>query len=292
MATAIKQLADVSDLYNFWAKEYDEDCTLIPAYAHLDITYNILLEKYAVQLSRNLTIELGCGTGIHSSILVKKNQNLVAVDISSECIRLAKRKMESMKMMRRINFIRCDAMHLPIKTNVASSVVSLGLLTCHTDGCGQILAEISRILSRNGCFVLDVQNKYSLNMIFYLLDALTGGLFFNLGFSSMKDFRKYLSDGKICWKYRDRKNRVRKRISFSTFSAREVNHMLSENSLVQYEMHGTHLLTLFMPLEYQEMRLPKIVRSILLGIGRFEKLLRNTLARFSSVIIVYGYQKK
>lgn len=292
MAIVTNQLKDVSDLYNFWAKEYDIDCTLIPAYAHLDITYNTILEKYSDRLSRDLTIELGCGTGIHSSILVNTNKNLVAIDISSECIRVARRKIESMKMLDRINFVRCDAMHLPIRAEVASSVVSLGLLTCHTDGCGQILKEISRVLRPNGYFVLDVQNKNSLNIVFYFLDALTRGLFFNLGFSSFRDFRKYLSDGKVCWKYRDRKNCLRKKIPFSTFSVQEVEQMLSKNNLVQYEMHGTHLLTLVLPLEYQEMRLPKIARAVLLCLGMGERLFRNFFARFSSVIIVSGYERK
>lgn len=286
------QLKNVSKLYDGWAEHYDADCISIPAYAHLDSVYNGILDKYAGQLGHSTTIELGCGTGIHTSILARMNANVIAIDISSQCLSVAKRKIRSTGLKHRVQFVKCDAMHLPFKDNVANSVVSLGLLTCHTDGCSEIVAEISRILHHRGHFILDVQNKYSLNTLYYLADALTKGRFLKLGFSSMKDFREYLRNGKISWIYRGKENNTKTKIPFSTFSVEELRKMLMDNNLVQKEVYGAHLFTLLMPLEYQETRLPRSTSSALLFLGKLDKSVRAILARLSSVVIVTGFESE
>jgi demethylmenaquinone methyltransferase/2-methoxy-6-polyprenyl-1,4-benzoquinol methylase len=290
MNHTLKQLQGISSLYDNWAEQYDSDCRTIPAYAHLDEVYDSVLEKYAYE-PEDLVVELGCGTGIHSSLLVKKCKNVLAIDISSNCIRLAGEKVEALGLQDRINFVKCDAMHLPIRSTVASSVISLGLLTCHTDGCNQILREISRILGHRGHFLVDVQNKYSLNAVYYLIDAITRGRLFKLGFSSMSDFRSYMAHGKISWIFRDERGHISMNIPFSTFSPKEIRAMLKDNNLIQNRCLGAHLLTLIFPLEFLERRLPRKTSSGILFLGRIERFLGNALARFSSVIIISGYEK-
>ena len=74
----------------YWWKDYDQEVDFLVK----------ALKKYGIRGRR--VLEVACGTGSHSKILVERGYQVTGVDISDEMLRIARRK------VKRANFVRGD----------------------------------------------------------------------------------------------------------------------------------------------------------------------------------------
>ncbi|MBL7036446.1 class I SAM-dependent methyltransferase [Candidatus Microgenomates bacterium] len=94
-------------------------------------------------------LDLGCGDGLNTSILVKKGvKNIVGVDISSKLVKNAK------SINPKIKFYKASAEKLPFKDN-SFDVVLVDSVFHHLMGYSKSLLEIKRVLKPKGrlCFI-------------------------------------------------------------------------------------------------------------------------------------------
>ncbi|MGB9672446.1 MAG: class I SAM-dependent methyltransferase, partial [Candidatus Norongarragalinales archaeon] len=68
---------------------------------------------------RRLGIDVGCGTGFVTSFMLPFYEMVVAADISRGMVEVAKRRLKGACSL---NFVICDAEHLPFRNGVADFV--------------------------------------------------------------------------------------------------------------------------------------------------------------------------
>ena len=99
-------------------------------------------------------VDVGCGGGHYVLALARKCPQLsfIGVDLSVEQIRRAERR-RSEAGAGNVRFLEGDALHLPLESESADLVVSVGSLK-HWPDARQGLAECVRILSRGGRMII------------------------------------------------------------------------------------------------------------------------------------------
>ena len=97
--------------------------------------------------TKEMVLDLGCGTGLLSKILYREGFNVVALDISY--LSLCKLK----EHYSRTKVIHADANYLPFPDSSFKAVVCLGVWR-HFPDFQKVLKQISRILSTDGVFIV------------------------------------------------------------------------------------------------------------------------------------------
>jgi SAM-dependent methyltransferase len=89
-------------------------------------------------------LDVGCGTGAHTSVFAEHDWSVVGVDISADQLRFARE--------RGVEVIQADATDLPFAAGDFDAVVSIWT---HTDveGFSRLLGEVVRVLRPGGRFV-------------------------------------------------------------------------------------------------------------------------------------------
>ncbi|MDH3888458.1 MAG: class I SAM-dependent methyltransferase [Gammaproteobacteria bacterium] len=114
---------------------------------HANTMAEILLEDCKGRGNKTLVLDLGCGTGLLSNILLSKGFEVLGIDISLESLRLLQQREPG------INTIQADATLLPFTDGSFHAVVSLGVWR-HLSHPQRVIAEVARILEKNGILIV------------------------------------------------------------------------------------------------------------------------------------------
>ncbi|MHA2259443.1 MAG: class I SAM-dependent methyltransferase [Promethearchaeota archaeon] len=83
-------------------------------------------EKGGIQMEDSfLILDLGCGTGFSSEILIENNFNVIGVDILSDMLKKAREKKKFIKNKRMRGLILADIRYLPFKINIVDHIISI-----------------------------------------------------------------------------------------------------------------------------------------------------------------------
>lgn len=125
--------------------------------SHLDLQVRLAITKEFVKLislnARASSLDLGCGTGEAYALLSATQQ--YAVDFSEKMIQQIKKKHPD------VDAQVADATNLPFDSEKFQLVIALGVIEYIADH-NQVIEEISRVLSRDGYFIMSFPNKSSL----------------------------------------------------------------------------------------------------------------------------------
>ena len=95
----------------------------------------------------NVIVDLGCGDGIYIPFLAKKCHFIVAIDISHLRLKRAQEYITLIGIKNSVDFVLCDARHLPLKANSVGLVFASDVLEHFSNKDFEIiLSEIERIL--------------------------------------------------------------------------------------------------------------------------------------------------
>jgi ubiquinone/menaquinone biosynthesis C-methylase UbiE len=104
-------------------------------------------------------LDLACGTGRHTIPLSQAGFGMVGLDVSAKLLRIAKQRSKE------IAVVRGDMRFLPFKAEAFAAAVSMdtsfGYLPSEQDDAAS-LAEVQRVLGRDGVLVVDVFNREEL----------------------------------------------------------------------------------------------------------------------------------
>jgi ubiquinone/menaquinone biosynthesis C-methylase UbiE len=98
-------------------------------------------------------LEIGCGQGIGTRILVEKYQaRMIASDVDARQIELARERLADLGDGD-IEFRECDARNMPFDNGSFDVVCAFGVLHHIDPGWREVVSEAGRVLRAGGCFV-------------------------------------------------------------------------------------------------------------------------------------------
>jgi ubiquinone/menaquinone biosynthesis C-methylase UbiE len=121
-------------------------------------------------------LEIGCGTGTFSRLLAGRAEKVIAIDLSTQMIRLAK---ACSKLYPNIDFVNGDVMTYQLPDNQFDCIATL--TTLHHLPIETILRKIRTALKPGGVFVcLDLYQRSSLNDLLFDGVAYPANIFLRL----------------------------------------------------------------------------------------------------------------
>lgn len=153
------QISSTHHAFSETAHEYDEEFSNRLHVVQLRKRVHELIRQYFP--SSGVVLELGCGTGEDALFLQSFHYDVIASDVSSEMLRIARQK--SLNKNSPIQFIRFPADHLhAIKERSCDAILSnFGGLNCVED-ISHLLHECFYVLKDNGVMIVCLMNRYLL----------------------------------------------------------------------------------------------------------------------------------
>ena len=107
-----------------------------------------------VPARREAAVDVGCGGGVYTAGLVPLFRRVIGIDLSYAMVALAHREVSSAVLC------QADATRLPLQGQSVDFLVSCGLSE-HLEDLGPFMAEIARVLRRDGRAVVRFVHRWS-----------------------------------------------------------------------------------------------------------------------------------
>ena len=151
--------------WNKWASvQFEHSNINKPMEGYTTRMFNQITEWDKDDLSEKIVLDMGCGSGRFTDVVLSNGGYVIAVDNSS-AIDAAKDNLK--ENLDKALFVQADVLNLPIKDNVVDLSFSIGVLH-HTPDPLKGINESFRTLKKNGEFALSVYSKntnYDLTMV-------------------------------------------------------------------------------------------------------------------------------
>ena len=101
-------------------------------------------------------IDIGCGTGIHASLISRKGFNVDGLDLNKEMIDIAKKRLNSSLYVQNVLNINIDERY--------DVIISMFAVINHLKNTSELkkcLSNMKGILKRNGTIIIDLHNPQS-----------------------------------------------------------------------------------------------------------------------------------
>lgn len=234
---------DVRSVFDAMARSYDD---LEPWYVHLYARLGALVrETLAPRAGRppGRALDVGCGTGFATALLVDLGYTTHGLDLAPALLAVARARLPA------VPFVEGDARRLPYATAAFDAVVCCGSTLSFVPDAPTALAEIARVLRPAGRLLLEVEQKWTLDLAWSLLSGLAGDA---LGYGVVPRalchaLRRPLREG--CWvpyPLADDAGRART-LPLRLFTVAELRAWLGAAGLVTRRAWGVHGVTNVLP---------------------------------------------
>jgi SAM-dependent methyltransferase len=120
-------------------------------------------------------LEIGCGMGMHTELLVRAGALLTSIDISPESNAATKRRLELKGLEAEV--LELDAEKMPFASGTFDFVWSWGVIH-HSSSTGRIVRQIARVLKNDGqCRVMVYNRDSTASLLGIVLDQVVKGGF-------------------------------------------------------------------------------------------------------------------
>ena len=163
----------IAYLFNKMAAEYDqlED----EWYPHLFRQIERVVRRHASDVAGDRAIDVGCGTGFQTTILEGLGYQTVGIDIAGDLVTHAREKLAATGS--RAQFCVASALDIPFPAGWFDLVNCAGSTLSFIPDYPRALREMARVLRPGGCLVLEVEQRWNLDLVWGLVDAVSGGAF-------------------------------------------------------------------------------------------------------------------
>jgi ubiquinone/menaquinone biosynthesis C-methylase UbiE len=270
----------VAMIFNEMAGEYDNLKDLWYGYTFGEIE-RVLRANFSLGTSagpQHTALDVGCGTGIQSLVLAELGYRVEGIDIADNLISVAKKKLCAAGYAD-AHFQHADATSLPFDDCIANVVNCCGPTLSFIAEWRLALREISRCLKPGGRLLLEVEGKWTLDMFWEVLNALTGnclGYDKSLG-NALKQFLPPWNVGHRTDYSFVRESGETVTMPLKLFTAGELNRELASVGLSVESRWGLHFLTNLIPstvLHHAEV--PRSVRTLFHWLACLERCVYNT----------------
>ena len=159
---------DPATAFDAMAASYDE---LEPWYEHL---YTVLHRLVRAELAvapgsrRPRALDAGCGTGFQTAILRELGYETAGVDLSAGLLRVARARCAGARL------VQGDLEALPWRNETVDLVVSCGSTLSFVPRPDRAIGEMARILRPGGRVFLEVEHRWSLDLVWRLASSAMG----------------------------------------------------------------------------------------------------------------------
>ncbi|MFW9880149.1 MAG: class I SAM-dependent methyltransferase [Candidatus Thorarchaeota archaeon] len=108
-----------------WMERNQKRSTLLSIQYLYDDKLKAIDEKGIVIGESSLILDLGCGTGYSSEILIQSGFRVVGIDILNDMLSKARAKKKFSKELKSLELILADINYLPIKNNSVDHIISI-----------------------------------------------------------------------------------------------------------------------------------------------------------------------
>lgn len=138
------------NIFNKYSAFYDLLYSEKPYSKEVDYI-NELIKKYSIRKVSTI-LDVGCGTGIHASYLLKKGFNVTGIDFSSEMIKIARKKEKY-----QLQFIEGDIRNITLrkKFDVILSLFHVISYQISNTDLQKSFSSISKHLKKEALFIFD-----------------------------------------------------------------------------------------------------------------------------------------
>jgi ubiquinone/menaquinone biosynthesis C-methylase UbiE len=119
----------------------------------------MVIASFLDGLDGDVILDLGCGAGSLTNLLLGRFKLVVGVDISRVGVKIANARAEESLSEGKCNFIVADALHLPFRRECFDAVVMSEVLE-HLYDQKQALMEANRLLKPHSHFILTTPNRF------------------------------------------------------------------------------------------------------------------------------------
>ena len=202
------------------AEEYDKLSDLWYSWLfsrlHYLIASKILYKKDIIKV-----LDVGCGTGFQSYLYAAAGCEVYGIDLASDLIEIAKKKLHAFNSqsfelfspyfdyVKRYNqlirqyiknngnkfkyitpkFFEGDATNIHFNNEEFDHINCCGSTLSFIPRYKQAISEMARVLKQNGTFLIEVENRWNFNFLWYLLDPFLRNRFkFNKSFKAALKF--------------------------------------------------------------------------------------------------------
>ncbi len=154
-------------------KEYDQYASEFSTSRKFFWSELEFIKKYVKKNDK--VLDIGCGNGRLSDILIDKNIQYTGIDFSKELINIAKKERKNNG-----NFIQANALSLPFKDNSFDVIFSIAVLHHIPSKENRLLfiSEVNRVLKPEGIFIVTTWNtlnwKFAKKHLIYFLKKIFG----------------------------------------------------------------------------------------------------------------------
>lgn len=162
---------DVVRIFDAMAGAYDE---LEPWYEHLYARVHAIIREALPRRTRErrvTALDAGCGTGFQTALLDMLGYRAYGVDLSPGLLAVARARLPN------ATFIRGRLETLPYPDACFDAATCCGSTLSFVADPAAAVAELGRVLRRGGRLVLEVEHKWSADVVWMAMSALTGDPF-------------------------------------------------------------------------------------------------------------------
>jgi 18S rRNA (guanine1575-N7)-methyltransferase len=164
-------IKDKADEYNSsrWMERNQKRATLLSIQYLFDEIINNS-EASGIKIGDpSLMLDLGCGTGFSSEVLIENGFNVIAVDKLPDMLLKAREKKKNLKFKRFLAFILADINFLPIRANLIDNIISISAYNFIIHGkknygekiklLNDTAKYLNKILKRDGRIIIEFYPK-------------------------------------------------------------------------------------------------------------------------------------
>lgn len=221
----------VINFYNELSSTYDD----LEGYSYWEILYaeyNAWMKKHLC--GQQHIVDLGCGTGLTSDLLLDKNNFVTGMDLTRQLLKSAKNRHAE----RKFQAVEGDVTNLPFGNNSFEGVVCLDTLE-HIFSIENAISEISRICKPGSMFLFDIPSSLILDFSYFL------GYY---GRSGLISVLKSFTEKKVMyeWESTDDNHEFRK-VKTYRYNFDFIDSLLQSHGFQIMEKRGVHISTMLIP---------------------------------------------
>lgn len=189
-----------TDFEQTWRKrferfaDFDDDAKIAGWSEHsLQTRINVFQQHWHAGLIGAKWLDIGCGAGTYTQILLNHQQNVIALDYSYPTLKKAKQKLATNGHCSNLDFGAADVRQLPFQNNSVSGVLCFGVLQALEQPMLAI-DEIHNVMQPEGALWLDALNRGSLRFCFEWLKHKVTKKPYRLTYISAYQLEQYLKN--------------------------------------------------------------------------------------------------
>lgn len=281
--------------FELMASKYDEIIHGCPYYHNQRKAEIEAIEKFipTLQSNRGVALDIGCGTGDQTLLLLEKGYFVIGIDPSQKMLRIAKEKTKKYKNKVRFHF--GDLESFKAGRSKFRAIIACGSVLNLLKEWYKFFQSISKLLSSNGILVISFDNMLGIDSFCWLINNLLKGEKIGESFKEVLNILTYFLSNKQLsenWEFWLESKKLPVKLYYLPLG--RIKKILIAEKIKIKEIWGTNFLSCFLPsVLYSSAHLDvnKYQNSLLLEVlNKIDKKFRRLVHPLGSNIIIIAHK--